>query len=308
MARPARTARCNGRDRTAAVASVAAARWAVAAAVAVAAVAARQRAAPAAAAPPRQAAGGCDIVGTVERWGGGDHGGVVVQAGTDGPSATTDAAGRFALIGVAAGMVRLTAVRPRHLSAAADDVPCRAGGRTTMAAVALPAGDADGNDRVDLFDLVRVAAHYRQCAADPDFEPLADLDDSGCIDLFDLVRVTGAYGLDGPRPWAVAAVDDGTPEPDPEAVSFQGAVLPIFSRDCRTCHGYVAGLNLESYASLMAGGNSGPSIVPGDPQASLLYRKVSRQLAPYMPPGGVRLSDDDIATIRRWIEAGAPDN
>lgn len=262
---------------------------------------------PAAHAAPAVQAPGCAIAGTLHLVGADDHAGIVVRA-DGGPAATTDAAGAFRLVGVAPGDVTLRAERPRHLSAAAAVVPCREGRETRMGTVALPGGDADGNDRVDLFDLVRVGAHYRQCAGEPDFDPRADLDDSGCVNLFDLVRVTAAYGLTGPRPWPVDGVGEPTPDPEPAPVSFRDDVLPIFDRDCRTCHGYVAGLNLESYAALMAGGNSGPSIVPGDPQASLLYRKSSRQQAPYMPPGGVRLSDADIDTLRRWIEAGARDN
>lgn len=287
------------------------ARFAAAAALIAALAATRCEPPVAHAAPPAQSPN-CTIAGTLRLTGADAHAGIVVRTTDGAASTTTDAGGAFRLTGVAPGEVALRASRPRHLSAAAEAVPCPSGAMTTMAAVELPGGDADGNDRVDLFDLVRIGAHYRQCAGEADFDPLADLDDSGCVNLFDLVRVTAAYGVTGPRPWAVADVaepdPDPGPDPDPEPVSFRDDVLPIFDRDCRTCHGFVAGLNLASYAGLMAGGNSGPSIVPGDPQASLLYLKVSRQVSPAMPPGGVRLSDADVATIRRWIEAGAHDD
>lgn len=270
-----------------------------------------ERAATVLAAPVAQA-DACTIAGRLSVADGDDASGIRVRA-DEAAEATTGADGRFRLDGLAPGAVRLRAARARHLSAFAGAVPCVAGAVTTMAAAQLPGGDADGNDRVDLFDLVRVTAAYRRCAAEADFDPRADLDDSGCVDLFDLVRVTSAYGTNGPVEWRVDAAPDPTPSPTPvgtapAAVSFRDDVLPIFARECRTCHGHVAGLNLDDRAAVMAGGNSGPAIVPGDPQASLLYLKVSRQVAPYMPPGGVRLSDEDIAAIRRWIEAGAPDN
>lgn len=260
-------------------------------------------------AAPAAQAGTCTINGRLQLSGAGADDGIIVRAaaganGTDGAETTTGPDGAFQLTGLSPGTVRLRASLPRHLSASADNVPCVADAVTTMETVELPGGDADNNDRVDLFDLVRILAHYRQCAGEADFDPTADLDDSGCIDLYDLVRVASNYRVTGPVPWPV---DDVT-KPGPDPVSFRDDILPMFVRDCRGCHGYVGGLNLDDYAHLMAGGNSGPVVVPGEPQASLLYLKVSRQVSPYMPPGGVRMSDEDIALIRDWIEGGAADN
>ena len=59
--------------------------------------------------------------------------------------------------------------------------------------------------------------------------------------------------------------------------------------------------------SLKIGGDSGPVIVPGDPDSSPLYHAVTylnRELA--MPPSG-RLTDQQIKDIRTWIEMGATD-
>jgi hypothetical protein len=48
-------------------------------------------------------------------------------------------------------------------------------------------------------------------------------------------------------------------------------------------------------------------VVPGRPEDSLLFQRVTGAVAPIMPAGGAKLADDDIATIRRWIDEGAPD-
>ena len=248
-------------------------------------------------------AGGCTIAGQLRVGGRDAHGDVAVQA-NDEPAALTATDGRFQLEGLAPGTYRLRATRPRYLTAVAADVPCTAGAVTTMGSLDLPGGDADGNERVDLFDLVRISAHYRQCGTEAGFDPLADLNDSGCVDLFDLVMVMGNYDRVAPVAWAV----DDVAEPYPGGASFQADVLPVFQTYCRGCHGFAAGLTLDSYASLMAGGTNGPVIVPGDPQASRLFLRVSRQLEPFMPPGNMRYSDAEIDALRRWIESGAPDN
>jgi mono/diheme cytochrome c family protein len=56
----------------------------------------------------------------------------------------------------------------------------------------------------------------------------------------------------------------------------------------------------------MKGGKDGVVIVPGDPSKSLLVKGIRREgPAKPMPPKGSKLSDTDIATIERWIRAGA---
>lgn len=255
------------------------------------------------AAGPAALAAGCTVVGRLLLAGRDAHDGIAVAI-EGRPAVPTGPDGRFSLDDVAAGTLRLRATRSRYLEAAAEDVPCVAGAVTTMAELELAGGDGDGNGRIDLFDLVRVTGRYRTCAADAGYDAVADLNDSGCIDLFDLVMVTGSYDRAGPLAWAVV----GSSEPYPVAASFRTDVLPTFQRSCRGCHGFAAGLTLDSYATLMAGGTNGPVIVPGDPQASRLYLRVSRQLEPYMPPGTMRLSDAELDALRRWIASGAPDN
>jgi hypothetical protein len=60
-------------------------------------------------------------------------------------------------------------------------------------------------------------------------------------------------------------------------------------------------LDLSSYVGITAGGVDGAVITPGDPDGSLL---VSKQSAGGHPG---QLSGDELALVRRWIEAGAPE-
>ncbi len=79
----------------------------------------------------------------------------------------------------------------------------------------------------------------------------------------------------------------------------------ILANQCVACHGPEkkrGGLDLSRRASAMAGGESGPVIVPGRPAESLLVEKVSEG---EMPPKGA-LSKEEVAAVRAWVEAGAP--
>ncbi len=93
---------------------------------------------------------------------------------------------------------------------------------------------------------------------------------------------------------------------------YTQAVQPIFQSDCYRCHGWMnhrGGLNLETREAMLKGGKSGPALVPGDPEKSLLVRLI-RHEGPAgnpmpMPSKGAKLPEADIATVERWVKAGA---
>src|SRR5687767_4539507 len=92
-----------------------------------------------------------------------------------------------------------------------------------------------------------------------------------------------------------------------EKVTFQDHVLPVFRNTCLNCHNpdkKKAGLDLSSYAAMMAGSNSGKVIEPGDPDGSLLYRLVMHAEEPAMPPKGDKLPQADLDKIKGWIAGG----
>jgi hypothetical protein len=84
-------------------------------------------------------------------------------------------------------------------------------------------------------------------------------------------------------------------------------VKPLLTVKCYACHTQSAmgGLRLDQREAFMKGGNSGSPVTPGSPSASLLIQVVSHTHEKIkMPPAG-RLSDSEVATLRRWVETGA---
>jgi mono/diheme cytochrome c family protein len=90
---------------------------------------------------------------------------------------------------------------------------------------------------------------------------------------------------------------------------FEHDVRPILKAHCFQCHGeqgeIEAGLDLRLRRLLVAGGDSGPAVVPGKPSESPLLGRVR---SGEMPPGkdAKKLTPEQVATIERWIAAGAP--
>ncbi len=113
-------------------------------------------------------------------------------------------------------------------------------------------------------------------------------------------------GSSGPPP-AVTPAPTATPGGS-ATVSYSQDVQPIFNQRCIMCHGGSAGLWLDSYERVMAGSERGPVVVPGEPEASELYRRITGVSQPSMPLGQPPLSQQEIETIRRWIAEGAPKN
>lgn len=99
-------------------------------------------------------------------------------------------------------------------------------------------------------------------------------------------------------------------------VSFATQVKPILDRNCVECHkaagqGYGrSGLRLDSYESLMAGTKFGPVIKPGSAISSSLYLLVAGKADPSirMPHNRGPLPNEDVETIKNWIDQGAKNN
>ncbi|MEM7700264.1 MAG: c-type cytochrome domain-containing protein, partial [Verrucomicrobiota bacterium] len=100
----------------------------------------------------------------------------------------------------------------------------------------------------------------------------------------------------------------------PEVVSYHQHVRPVFQAKCQGCHqpakrkgDYV----MTDVAALIAGGESGAAIVPGQTAASYLLELVVTQQGeerPEMPPKDAPLTDYEVSLVNRWIEQGATDD
>ena len=91
-----------------------------------------------------------------------------------------------------------------------------------------------------------------------------------------------------------------------EPLTFEAHVRPILKAHCWQCHGEEEELkgNFDARLArfLLKGGDSGPAIVAGKHDKSLLYEKVA---AGEMPPGKKKLSPREIEVLARWIDSGA---
>jgi hypothetical protein len=91
-----------------------------------------------------------------------------------------------------------------------------------------------------------------------------------------------------------------------EDLSFEKDIRPILKAHCFHCHGEQGetegGLDVRLKRLLVAGGESGPAIVPGSPEDSLLIERV---LAGEMPPEDKHLSPSDAKALETWIRQGA---
>ncbi len=91
-----------------------------------------------------------------------------------------------------------------------------------------------------------------------------------------------------------------------EELTFEAHVRPILKAHCFDCHGAEeepkGKLDLRLARLMKRGGESGPAIEPGKPEASLLLKRIK---AGEMPPGPAKVSAREIETLTKWIAAGA---
>ena len=109
--------------------------------------------------------------------------------------------------------------------------------------------------------------------------------------------------LVGRLPNAVACTTEDT-----AAIEFfETNIRPLFAEKCQSCHGdkkQEGGLRLTNRSEAIKGGDSGPAVVPGNEEESLLLRAVGDEADRKMPPTG-KLTDSEIENLIRWIKSGA---
>ncbi len=101
--------------------------------------------------------------------------------------------------------------------------------------------------------------------------------------------------------------------PDAAGIEFfEKKVRPVLIDRCFSCHSAGAkkvkgGLLLDTREATLKGGETGPAIVPGHPEKSLLVKAVRYANENLQMPPKEKLSDEEIAALEEWVKRGAPD-
>ncbi len=94
-----------------------------------------------------------------------------------------------------------------------------------------------------------------------------------------------------------------------ESVSFARDVAPLLIANCNGCHynptRVSGGLQFNMFTQILKGGESGPIVVPGKPDESLLIRKLKGTEGARMPMGRAPLAESQIQLVATWIKEGA---
>ena len=93
-------------------------------------------------------------------------------------------------------------------------------------------------------------------------------------------------------------------------VDYLADIKPLLSAKCYACHGSLqseAELRLETKTLMLRGGDAGPAVVDGEPDKSLILKRVTAAGEERMPPAdaGAALTTREVNLIRRWIRQGA---
>ncbi len=93
---------------------------------------------------------------------------------------------------------------------------------------------------------------------------------------------------------------------------FESKIRPILSNQCYKCHSAEqgaakGGLTLDTREGVLKGGETGPIIVPGDPEKSLLITAVRYNDSDLKMPKKNKLADEEIEALTEWVRLGAPD-
>ena len=97
----------------------------------------------------------------------------------------------------------------------------------------------------------------------------------------------------------------------PAKMTFVDHALPVLRQRCGSCHNAdkkTAGLDVTTYAGIMAGGGSGEVITAGDSSQSYLYRVVTHEDEPKMPPDSPPIPEAERQVLKAWIDGGVLEN
>lgn len=127
------------------------------------------------------------------------------------------------------------------------------------------------------------------------------------------ILITGHWGagLTHGNNYLLAPLASDKRVPVEQALVFNDVIKPIFEEKCVSCHGegnVKGGLSLDDIADMLKGGKTGPLFVAGEPEVSLLIKRLhlpkgdKKRMPPVSKP---QLADDEIALLSAWIRSGA---
>src|SRR6266496_580477 len=122
----------------------------------------------------------------------------------------------------------------------------------------------------------------------------------------------GVVLLGGPDLARAADASSASPKvPREQNEFYEKQIQPILAENCFKCHSHQAekikgSLVLDSRDGALKGGETGPAILPGDPEKSLLIRAVRHVDEDLQMPPKKKLSEAQIALLTEWIKMGAP--
>jgi mono/diheme cytochrome c family protein len=110
---------------------------------------------------------------------------------------------------------------------------------------------------------------------------------------------------------SVSFAEETTPIAPEHRDFFENKIRPILANHCLECHssekGKVkGGLNMDTREDMLKGGENGEILKAGDAKASAMIKAVEWVDDTQMPPKK-KLSDDQIAALKEWVNMGAPD-
>ena len=179
--------------------------------------------------------------------------------------------------------------------------------------------NADGKLTRTEFDSIKVGQKYfreHPEAVEPAFARL-DADGNGALSFDEYRKIVERRSKQGEGQPAKPGTPQAPPATSQRAATtsaediafFEKHVRPLLVSKCYECHSAEAkepkgGLTLDTREGLRRGGESGPAVVPGNVAASLLVAALRHEDGLEMPPKD-KLTDQQIATVVRWIEMGA---
>ncbi|TWT43542.1 WD domain, G-beta repeat [Thalassoglobus neptunius] len=106
--------------------------------------------------------------------------------------------------------------------------------------------------------------------------------------------------------WLTSLATSSLAQSTDDVVTYD-QLRPVIRKRCASCHSRNqprAGLDLSTLSGLQAGSDSGPVVVAGEPENSLLYTVVAHLEEPTMPPGKPKIPSGEIKLLHDWIAGG----